>query len=133
MKQVNTLLSAYSSNDPDGVLYLLRPSGFTVYGSDAAEIVTTESGVRAMMREDFQLWKTARFGEIRDLSVTVTGGLASAFFQVPFSAGGSPPVLVRFCTVWNRVGGKWKLVVSANTVPTVGSSAAGILKNMGAH
>lgn len=121
---VHKLLDRYASNDPQGVVALLDPKGFVVYGSDVAEKVQTVPALVELMKADFRLWHTAAFGEIRDLSIVVQGSLATAYFHVPFSAGGRPPVLVRFSTTWRRVNGAWRLRQSANTVPTVGMSAA---------
>jgi hypothetical protein len=83
-----------------------------------------------MMATDFALWRTARFGELADVSARVFGDLVTAFFHVPFSAGGRPPVTVRFSTVWRRHAGEWRLTQSANTVPTTGSSATELLRGL---
>lgn len=120
---VHKLLDRYASNDPKGVIALLDPEGFIIYGSDAAEEVRTVPALMELMKADFRLWHTAAFGKIRDLSIVVQGSLATAYFQVPFSAGGRPPVLVRFSTTWRKVNGVWRLRQSANTVPTIGMSA----------
>jgi hypothetical protein len=122
---VHHLLDRYAANDQKGVLALLDPGGFVVYGSDASEKVESTSGLVDLMNADFRLWHTASFGPVEDLSVVVEGSLATAYFQVPFSAGGQPPVLVRFSTTWHKVHGEWRLRQSANTVPTVGRSALG--------
>lgn len=125
---VHELLERYAANDQTAVAQLLDPEGFVVYGSDAAEKVETIPALRELMDADFRLWRTASFGEIRDLSVVVEGRLATAYFHVPFSAGGRPPVLVRFSTTWRKVEGAWRLRQSANTVPTTGMSAAELAK-----
>ncbi len=123
-QRVNELLSRYAANDQDGVLAMLDPSQFTVFGSDVTELVRTPVQMRKLMADDFALWHSASFGSAQDFDLRVDGTLATAFFHVPFSAGGRPPVLVRFSTTWRKVGGAWLLTQSANTVPTVGSSAA---------
>lgn len=121
---VHSLLGRYASHDSAGVIALLDPQGFVVYGSDAAEKVETIPALVELMNADFRLWHTAAFGEIQDVSTVVDGSLATAYFQVPFSAGGRPPVLVRFSTTWRKVNGAWRLRQSANTVPTVGMAAS---------
>ncbi len=122
-QQIGKLLHAYAANDPAAVLALLDPHGFTMYGSDVAEIVHDPAELRQLMADDFALWQTARFGALANLDIRVEGTAASAFFDVPFSAGGRPPVTVRFGTSWRNDGGHWVLMQSSNTVPTTGSSA----------
>jgi ketosteroid isomerase-like protein len=123
------LLTAYAADDTKAVLALVETNHLSLYGSDIAEVVKSDEELATMMTDDFALWRTARFGAIQDLSVRVGGELATAFFDVPFSVGDRPPVLVRFATVWHRVGARWLLTQSSNCVPTVGSSAKAILKS----
>ncbi|MGB6142876.1 MAG: nuclear transport factor 2 family protein [Rhodanobacter sp.] len=126
-QQVDKLLHAYAANDPAAVLAMLDPRGFTIYGSDVTEVVRDDAGLRQLMADDFALWKTARFGAPANLDIRVEGTVASAFFDVPFSAGGRPPVTVRFGTSWRHDDGRWMLMQSSNTVPTTGSSAHQLL------
>jgi ketosteroid isomerase-like protein len=126
-QQLEQLLQRYAANDVDGVLALLDGE-FIVYGSDAAELVRTPQQLRQLMQDDFALWRTAKFGHLRDLDLRVNGSLATAYFHVPFSAGGRAPLTVRFSTTWRKTGGEWRLAQSANTVPTTGQSAAALLQ-----
>ena len=126
-QQIENLLHAYADNDPAAVLALLDPHGFTLYGSDVAEVVNDPAELRQLMADDFALWRTARFGAPANLDIRVEGTAASAFFDVPFSAGGRPPVTVRFGTSWRNDGGRWVLMQGSNTVPTTGSSAHQLL------
>jgi ketosteroid isomerase-like protein len=127
-KRAQELLSAYSSNDQTAVLAMLDTHDLTVYGSDIAEVVKSRAEFAQLMIDDFALWKTAAFGPMQDVSIRVKGELATAFFDVQFSAGGRPPAWVRFATVWRSVKGRWLLTQSANSVPTVGSSAADLVR-----
>jgi hypothetical protein len=120
---VAALLAAYAADEPDKVLAMVDPRGFAVYGSDVAEVVRTPAELRQLMADDFALWKTAGFGTPANLDIRVDGATASAFFDVPFSAGGAPPVTVRFATTRHRDGDAWRLMQAANVVPTTGSSA----------
>lgn len=126
--RLTQLLAAYAANDQEQIVRMLDPVQFTIYGSDLSEVIRTPADLRQMMTDDFRLWRTAKFGELQDLDIRVQGNLASAFFHVPFSAGGQPPLSVRFSTVWRKIDGQWFLTQSANTVPTVGSSARELLK-----
>jgi len=126
--RVQSLLDAYARDDSAAVLEMVDLHGFSMYGSDASELVSTPAQLTTMMANDFKLWHSAKFGPMRDVAIKVHGDCGSVFFQIPFSAGGSPDILVRFTTVWRRVNGLWLLTMSSNSVPTTGSSAADILK-----
>lgn len=126
-KHVDALLRSYAANDVDAVVALLDDD-FVLYGSDVKEVVRTRDQLRQLMADDFLLWRTASFGELTDLDVRVQGTLATAHFHAPFSAGGRPAVVVRFATTWRRAADGWRLIQSANTVPTVGQSAAELLR-----
>jgi ketosteroid isomerase-like protein len=125
--RIQELLSAYAANRSAQVVAMLDTKGWVVFGSDVAEIVRSNSALLEMMRADFALWKTATFANIRDLNIQTDGALASAMFHVDFSAGGRPPIPVRFCTTWRQIQGTWMLSQCANTVPTTHSSAAELL------
>ncbi len=125
---IQALLDSYATNNQQAVTTMLDPDGFIIYGSDLHEKVETVPDLAKLMDDDFQLWKTASFGQVQDLSLFSDGVVAVAHFHVPFSAGGRPPVIVRFSTTWRRVNGIWKLRQSANTVPTTGMSAAELAK-----
>jgi ketosteroid isomerase-like protein len=121
-------LRAYAAGRRDAVMSVVADDSIHVYGSDVAEVVTTKAGVQAMFDADQQLWRgTARFGSMRNVSSVVAGSLVTLFFDAPFIVDGHPEVIVRFATVWRRDGARWKLVQSANVVPTVGQSAAELL------
>lgn len=125
--RIHQLLTAYASNDQDAVVRMADPAGFVMYGSDVSEVIRNTKDLRQMMTDDFALWGSAAFGKIQDVDLRIQGHLATAFFDVPFSAGGQPPISVRFSTVWRRNDHQWVLTQSANAVPTVGSSAREIL------
>jgi ketosteroid isomerase-like protein len=121
-------LRAYAAGHRDAVMSVVADDSIHVYGSDVAEVVTTKAGVQAMLDADQQLWRgTARFGSMRNVSSVAAGSLVTLFFDVPFIVDDHPEVIVRFATVWRRDGARWKLVQSANVVPTVGQSAAELI------
>lgn len=125
--QLRAILAAYAANDQDAVVGFVDPQGFSFYGSDLAELVESPAALRQLMTDDFRLWRTARFGEVRNLGVRVGPNLASAFFHAPFQAAGQPEVTLRLSTVWRRVGSSWRLSQCAIAAPTVGSSARELL------
>ncbi|GMV29751.1 MAG: hypothetical protein AMXMBFR59_18760 [Rhodanobacteraceae bacterium] len=121
--QIGRLLERYAANDADEVVALMAPE-FVLYGSDVAEICRTPEQLRKLMADDFRLWGTATFNDIRDEDIRVFGKVATANFHVSFSAGGGKEVPVRFSMTLEKINNTWRIVQSANTVPTQGSSAA---------
>jgi len=126
--RVDELLGRYAANDQDGVVGMIDQQEFTMYGSDRSEIVHNAGELRQFMTDDFTLWQKAAIGAVQDLDIRIDRNLATAFFHVPFSAGGRPPVVVRFSTTWKRIGQQWFLTQSANAVPTTGSSARELIR-----
>jgi hypothetical protein len=127
-ERVDELLRRYAANDEDGVAAMLDPQHIAIYGSDASEVVHSVDELRQLMRNDFALWGTASFGAIQDFDFRTDGTLATTFFSVPFTPGPMQPLQVRFSMTWRNVDGQWLLTQSANAVPTVGQSAADLLK-----
>ncbi len=127
-ERVDELLQRYAANDQDGVLAMLDPQQISFYGSDVCEVIHSADEVRQLMRNDFALWGTASFGAVQDFDLRTDGTIATAFFSVPFTPGAMHPVQVRFAMTWRNAGGQWLLTQSANSVPTVGQSAASLLK-----
>ncbi len=127
-ERVEELLRRYAANDQNGVLAMLDPQQITFYGSDVSEVIHSADEVRQLMRNDFALWGTASFGAVQDFDFRTDGTMATTFFSVPFTPGTMHPVQVRFAMTWRNVDGQWLLTQSANAVPTVGQSAADLLK-----
>lgn len=116
MQRVETLLYRYGANDQPGVMAMLDPQGFTVFGSNMAEFVRTPDQLRALMNRDLSQWKSASFTDLRNADVRSSGTLATAFFVVTFSAENGPTLPIRLCTTWHKVKGEWLLAQSWNAV-----------------
>lgn len=122
-------LTAYANGERDAVLARVDPQ-IVMYGSDVAEVFRGVDGVRQMLEGDRKLWRgPASIGSMQDVTVVASGGLSAMTFQAPFSLGSRPPILVRFSMVWKRHGDQWRLIQSANSTPTIGQSAAELLKD----
>ena len=129
--QTQAFLTAYANGDRASVLSAID-TGTVIYGSDAAEVFRGPDEVRTMLENDRKLWgDSARIGPMQHVSVIHRGDIVSIFFDAPFSAGGRPPVLVRFAFVWTLAHGHWLLAQGSNTVPTTGQSAAELLARPG--
>lgn len=118
--RVGKLLASYQANDPAGVIAMLDPVKFTIWGSDLAEIADTPEELRALMESDFRLWITATFTDLRDFDWRTDGHLATANFVVSFSASGGPAIPIRLATTWRKVEGEWRLTQAVSSVPTLG-------------
>jgi hypothetical protein len=126
--QTRIFLDAYARGDQSTVLGLVDGDEITVFGSDVAEICHGSTAVSRLLSDDLRLWGgTAHIGPMEHVSIAQSGGLASIFFNAPFSAGGRAPLPVRFSMVWRHTGKGWRLVQSSNVVPTQGQSAAQLL------
>lgn len=127
--QTREFLDAYARGDKASVLGQVDRKAVAIYGSDAAEVFHGASGVENMIANDMKLWGgAATIGAMEHVSVVERKGLAAIFFDAPFSAGGRPPIPVRFAMVWRRAGKGWRLVQSSNVVPTQGQSAEALLR-----
>lgn len=132
---VERLLSAYSAKNLEQVDAQMRHDEILVLGSDLSEVARTPEDVSALMKADFRLWGEARFGAPRFMDCRMQPDLATAAFDAPFEMqrnnGSRMSVTVRFLTVWTRdTGGRWLLTQSLNSTPTVGESAADLLKRV---
>jgi hypothetical protein len=102
--------------------------GITIYGSDVAEVFHGREALATMMTNDQRLWSGhATIGDLKDVSVRQSGGLAVIFFQADFTVVGRLAVPIRFAMTWQLRDGRWLLVQSSNAVPTKGQSAAELL------
>jgi len=112
------------------VMNLVGPDAVLLMGSDLSEVCTTRAQAEELLQNDFRLWDSSSFGEVRHVFTEKSGSLVTAFFEVPFTfkrGGDEHTVVIRFTTVWRKTPGGLKLVQSANTVPTVGQSAKELL------
>lgn len=116
--RVSELLARYAANDQAGVVAMLDPVRFTIWGSDLAEVADTEQELRALMDSDFRMWGTAQFTEVREFDSRSDGRLATANFVMSFSASGGPAIPVRLTTTWRKVDGVWRMTQCVSSVPT---------------
>lgn len=124
------LLTAYAAGDQNRVADMVSSGSLHVYGSDVAEVTSGRDGFLGTLAADRKLWGNgAAFGAMRNISIEKGRDLATLFFDTSFTVQGRT-VPIRFATVWRLEKGRWKLVQCSNVVPTVGQSAADILKTM---
>ncbi|PYX22536.1 MAG: hypothetical protein DMG87_07445 [Acidobacteria bacterium] len=94
---------------------LTKSSDLTFFGSDAAEVVRTRSEWETLMRNDWQLFETTRFGEPRNLAIQISdnGKVGSIVYEVPdisLVEGKSIESLDRFAMTMRKEGDAWRIV-----------------------
>lgn len=127
VEEANAFMEAYASGNWEAVKSHLSEHVF-IYGSDISEFAESAEGFKTIFDNDQKLWRgAAHFGDISQVSTFAEGRVASLFFTREFKLG-TTVLRVRVATVWHKERGRWKLVQSSNAVPSVGQSAADILK-----
>lgn len=120
-------LDAYAAGDRTAVEAALAPE-IVAYGSDSSEFEHGRAEVMRIFDLDHRLWGgSARFGPLRDVSASGDCSHATVMFMRDFAVGDRPPVPVRFAMTWRKRGDAWRLLQTANAVPTTGQSAAELL------
>lgn len=111
---------------------LTTSSDFTFFGSDAAEVVRTRRDWEELMRNDWQLFETTKFGEPSNVAIQISddGKLASAVYEVPdisLVEGKSIESLDRFAITMRKESEIWRIVLGMTAVATQGESTSEIV------
>jgi len=115
---------------------LTTSSDFIFFGSDAAEVTSTRRDWENLMRNDWQLFETIKFGEPRNVAIQISddGKLASAVYEVPdisLVEGKSIESLDRFALTMRKESGTWRIVQGMTAVATQGESSSEIVTRKG--
>jgi hypothetical protein len=126
---VTAFLNSYAGGDKAAVIATVEPN-VHLYGGDLSQTYNGVEGAAEMFDHDMRLWGgAAKFGTMWHVTAVREGNLETIMFDIPFTAGRSGTVTVRFAMVWHLEGDTWKLAQSSNCVPTTGQSAGDILKH----
>ncbi len=111
---------------------LTTADDFTFFGSDVAEVVKTRREWEELMRNDWQLFETIRFGEPRNIAVQMSADkqLASIVYEVTeisLVEGKKIESLDRFAMTVRKEAGVWRVVQGMTAVATKGESSAEIV------
>jgi ketosteroid isomerase-like protein len=120
--RIVTLLGDYGRKDADGIVAMLDPAEAVVMGTASTEVATTPAAIRALLESDFRGWDRSRFGDLRNYSVRASGDIATAFFDVPWTAtagSGDRSYVLRVASTWHWDGASWRLAQWTNAVVTV--------------
>jgi ketosteroid isomerase-like protein len=111
---------------------LTTADDFTFFGSDVAEVVKTRREWEELVRNDWQLFETIRFGEPRNIAVQMSADkqLASIVYEVTdisLVEGKKIESLDRFAMTMRKEAGVWRVVQGMTAVATKGESSAEIV------
>ena len=126
----------YETKDHDLFRPLISNSpDMMFFGSDVAEVVKSSAEMETEKDYDFQLFQTAKFGEVQDLAIQVAndGSLASAVYQVPLTMtvdGQTSTAMFRLAFTLRKEAGAWKIVQGMVAFPSTGQSSAELVRQM---
>jgi len=108
---------------------------FMFFGSDVAEVIKSSAEMDTQKEYDFQLFESAKFGELQHLAIQVSsdGSLASVVYQVPLEmrmGGQTSSSMFRLAFTFRKEDGAWKIVQGMAAFPSTGQSSAELVKQM---
>lgn len=108
---------------------------FMFFGTDVAEVVKSSVEMDTQKDYDFQLFDTAKFGEMQHLAIQLSsdGSLASAVYQSPLElkmGGQTSSSMFRMTATFKKEDGLWKIVQGMVAFPSTGQSSAELVKQM---
>jgi ketosteroid isomerase-like protein len=131
--RIERFLTAYENKDMNSLVKMLSTSrDFLYFGSDIAEVNQSTSDFQNQIDQDWKLFDSTHFGEIRNLSIRISdsGDLAAAVYEIPVTAGingTSTKFLMRMSQIFLNEGGLWQLVQGMSSIPSVGESAVELI------
>ncbi len=130
---VSTMWKAYESKDLAGTTALYTTSGdLEFFGTDSAEIVRTIPQWESQVKNDWELFQNAKFGDLKNVSVILSndGELGSIICEMPadMTVGGQQMhSLFRLASALRKENGQWRFVHGMAAVATVGQSSAELI------
>jgi ketosteroid isomerase-like protein len=127
---------AYETRDQSALENLFSTSMEMVwFGTDSAEVIRNIPAWEGQMKNDWELFDSFRTGEVRNLSIQVSGDgeFASAVWEVPavVKVGGKESAsLFRFGGGLTKENGRWRFTQGLAAVATVGQSSAELVAKM---
>ncbi|MFO7526410.1 MAG: nuclear transport factor 2 family protein [Ignavibacteriaceae bacterium] len=134
--RIETLLKSYAEKDMNSIISMLSSSKeFSFLGSDVAEINSNKSDFQNQLDQDWKLFDTVHFGEIRNLSVMISGNgdLAIAVFDAPMTVvvkGNQSKFIFRMANTFTKENGLWMLVQGLVSIPSVGESSVELIQKL---
>lgn len=133
--RIESFLISYQNKDLDKILSILSSSkNFFFFGSDLAEINKSKSDFQIQMVQDWKLFDSITFGDIRnaDIVVSKSGDFANAIFEVPMKVVISKipsSFAMRLDLCFLNEDGIWKIKQGLVSIPSVGQSSSELLQS----
>jgi len=134
--QIAKFFNAYEARDVETAKSVVSSSGdFLAFGTDAAEVMKSQSDFEKQVEDDLQLFESVKSGELKNLSVQISnsGDLASAYYEMPLEAtigGETSNFMLRFAHTFRKENGEWRMVQSIASSPSMGQSSAELVQQM---
>ena len=136
---VTDLWKAYSAKDLPALTKLYTTStDLLFFGTDSAEVIRSIPLWEAQVKNDWELFQTVKFGELRNVSILLSddGTLGSIACETPADmvvAGQPSHSLFRMASALRKENGSWRFVHGMVAVATVGQSSAELVARMKAE
>lgn len=127
--RIESFLVSYTNKDMNKILAMLSSSEeFRFLGSDVSEINNSTADFQNQLDQDWKLFESIHFGEIRNLSIKISecGDLAVAVFDAPMTVmvkENQSKFFLRMSNTFVKENGLWQLVLGAGSIPSIGESS----------
>jgi ketosteroid isomerase-like protein len=134
--RIESYISAYEKKDMKGVISMLSSSSsFLFYGSDVAEKNYNLSDFQVQLEQDWNLFDSIDFGELRNFSIIISdnGDLAVAIYEAPVTLNirnAVSKITLRMTNTFTKENSVWQLVQGMASIPSVGESSAELIQKM---
>jgi len=134
--RIETFLISYAKKDMSTIVSMLSSSKeFNFLGSDVSEINKSKADFQNQLDQDWKLFDTIQFGEIRNLSIRISecGDLAVAVFDAPMTVtvkGNQAKFFFRMSNTFAKENGLWQLVQGLGSIPSVGESSVELIQKL---
>jgi hypothetical protein len=136
MIRIESFLVSYANKDMNKILGMLSSSEeFHFLGSDVAEIHNSKADFQNQLDQDWKLFESVHFGEIRNLSIKISscGDLAVAVFDAPMTVtvkGNQSKFFLRMSITFLKENGLWQMVQGLGSMPSVGESSVELIQKL---
>jgi len=134
--RIESFLISYAKKDMNTIVSMLSSSKeFNFLGSDVSEINKNKADFQNQLDQDWKLFESVHFGEIRNLSIRISdcGDLAVAVFDAPMTIvvkGNQSKFFFRMSNTFVKENGLWQLVQGLASVPSVGESSVELIQKL---
>lgn len=134
--RIESFLASYAKKDMNTIITMLSSSKeFHFLGSDIAEINKSKSDFQNQLDQDWKLFDSVHFGEIRNISIRISecGDLSVAVYDAPMTVivkGNQSKFLFRISNTFLKENGLWQLVQGLGSIPSVGESSVELIQKL---